>query len=145
MRTVQFVVLEDSEDRSVMDAPTAQKLGITDADSLKALFGERAQWCSVALRPATKRIETTIDRETYVFDPVSGGRKDETLLPQKRAANLIESWSGFDAKFSEEAYLDLAPNIAGYLDSIVLETMYPSAFKNPDFFAILRKLQPVSE
>jgi len=140
-RTVKFVVMTNEDDETAMDEATARKLGIVDDTTLQAVFEDRAAWHSVELLPATARIEGQINRETYVLDPVLGARKDETLLPQKRAANVIQSWTGFPKNFSEEAYLDLSPNVAKFLDEVVLQRLYPSAFQNPDFFGTWSRLQ----
>jgi hypothetical protein len=143
-RKVRFVLMSHEGDQSVLPEETARTLGIVDDASLLAAFPENAEWCSVSLLPATKRIEAKIERETYVRDEVLGVRKDDTLLGQKRAANLVEGWTGFPVPFSEEAYLDLSPNVGAFLDQVLLGHMYPSALANPDFFQTWRKSQPGS-
>lgn len=143
-RTIKFIRMLHDDDETVMDEKTARTLGIVDNESLQAHFGDRARWCSIVLLPSSKRLTTQIDRETYVLDPVVGPRKDAALLPQKRAVNVIESWSGFSEKLSEEAYLDLPANVADYIDAQVLARLYPSAEQNPDFFGMWSRLLAAS-
>lgn len=142
MRRIEFIILRHDGDETVLDMAAAKSLGITDAESLVAAFGSEAELRAISLRPATKRLEQEIERGTYIYDAVTGAAQhDPSLLPQKRALALIDSWSGFSRAFSEDAYLDLPPSVANFIGKVLLKHMYPSAMENPAFFAKLKKLQ----
>jgi hypothetical protein len=138
LKTKRILVVQVGDDADDIDVLYEADLVAAgkDPEAAKASFGERAEWFSLHLKPATAAREREIVEKTLEGDPTAGFRSNPLLLAGARVEVMLEGWSAASPP-SAAAQGNLHPNLATAVDILIQVHLRPSIRMNPDFLALL--------
>jgi hypothetical protein len=114
-------------------------------EDIPDVFGGNAYWLRLTLNDCTFSDQQEAHREAGT---------DNTLLPQKRFIRAVSAWEKQYAdkderrllEVSEREFLKLSPiDLANLVDDMILQSWYPSARRDSDFFTRLKEKRANSE